>query len=392
MRHVIGRILMGLALLVAVGGLVLLLLAYWLYGAGNTDFPDRSAKPLVPPSEVELAVRSDRPVGNVAMTADGRLFYTLHPAAGGDGPKLFEWVDGKAVPFPAPEVQAGLFETPLGLDTDGQGRLWVIDTGRQGFGTPQVVALDLSSGEVVHRHAFDRAVAPRGSYLQDLAVSGDGKWVYIADASFWRRDPALVVYNVADQRAHRALEDHETVSAKNILIRTPSRAMSWLGSLVSLKLGVDGIALGPEGQWLYYAAMNHDALFKVPVKVLQNPNTPRLNRAVEIQTVGSKTLSDGIAVGPDGVVYVTDVEHQAVMRITEAKGLETVVKDPRIRWADGLSIGPEGEIYLADSALQQVLARGGSAAADNAPYAIWRFQAPPAPPPPPEMSFPELEQ
>ncbi|HBH00026.1 MAG TPA: hypothetical protein DDY29_15335 [Rhodobacteraceae bacterium] len=80
---------------------------------------------------------------------------------------------GDIRPFPDAAAQ-GLFETPLGLAIDRQDRLWVIDPGGHGFGTPKLVAFDIDTGAVVHEHAFADDIAPWGSFPQDLQVDPPG--------------------------------------------------------------------------------------------------------------------------------------------------------------------------------------------------------------------------
>ena len=64
------------------------------------------------------------------------------------------------------------------------------------------------AGGLVHDHEFATEVAPAGSFLQDLQVSADGATVFIADASIWRRHPAIIVYDTATRSARRVLDSH----------------------------------------------------------------------------------------------------------------------------------------------------------------------------------------
>ena len=76
----------------------------------------------------------------------------------------------------------------------------------------KLMAFDVTSGEVVHEHAFDSSVAQLGSFLQDLQVDSGGEHVFIADVSFWRKNPGLVVYEIASGEARRVLDRDESVS------------------------------------------------------------------------------------------------------------------------------------------------------------------------------------
>src|SRR5207237_10293335 len=93
------------------------------YGGGE-PYPDVTGAPVLPDSALEVVVTSPEPIGNVAVSATGRVFYTIHPESRPQGAKLLEWVGGQGVPFPDAESQKALFETPLGLAIDSQERLW----------------------------------------------------------------------------------------------------------------------------------------------------------------------------------------------------------------------------------------------------------------------------
>lgn len=342
------------------------------YGGGDS-YPDLSTQPLVDESRIEVALDYPEPIGNVAVNREGRIFFTVHPESRPEGNKLLEWVAGAAVPYPNGTVQPHLFDSVLGLYVDARDWLWTIDHGSHGFATPRLLAFDLLSGNIVHDYEFRPETAPAGSMLQDLRVTADGETVFVADASVWRKKPALVVYDVATRSARRVLESHPSVRAQNYLVRTRNRDMSFLGGLVNLKAGVDGIALDANDEWLYYAAINHGGLFRVRVRDLTDETLPARQLESRIERISDKPLSDGLAAAPDGRIYITDVEHGAVTVTGPGKDLETVIRSPRIRWADGLSLGPDGWLYLADSALPDVILKTKGHIEARGPYYVFRF-------------------
>ena len=346
---------------------------YYLFGGGD-PYVDLTSEPVLPPGTIEAAVISDRPIGNATVSADGRIFYTIHPESNPVGTKLYEWVNGNPVAYPNAEDQDRLFETPLGVVVDSKNWLWVIDPGTHGLGTVALTAFDLATNELVHRRELSDDVAPIGSFLQDLQVSTDGEWIYIADVGFWAKRPALVVYNTRTQKSWRVLNRHESVYPQNILIRSQIRDMAFFGGLLEMKTGVDGIALSRDNQWLYFAAMNHDTLYRVPTDVLQQPDVDDASVEEQLEPVGKKPLNDGLSIDDQNNVYITDIEHQAVVRMAPDGKLTTIVKDDRIRWADGLAFGPDGWLYLADSAIPRIVLQNADYHREHAPYYIWRFQ------------------
>ena len=367
--NVILRLFIFLVLLavLAIGGLR-------LHFGGGQSYPKLAGTPAVAESGLETVVAYHEPVGNVAVSSTGRLFFTVHPEGRPSGPRLLEWRNGLAEPFPAADIQAAIFDTPLGLVIDRQNRLWVIDPASHGFGRPRIVAIDLGTGNIVHEHVFPRSIAPRGSFLQDLQVDPSGRMVYIADASFWRSSPALIVYDTATRRSRRVLERHASVRAQDWIITTPMREMTFIGGVIPMKIGLDGIAMDPAGQWLYFGAMNHDTLHRIPTGALMNDELSRNALAERIEPLGKKPLSDGLSTDLAGNVYVTDVEAGAVLRMAPGGELATIVRSPRIRWADGLSFGPNGWLYLSDSGLPEVLLRTRGHIRDHGPYHVYRFR------------------
>ena len=190
MKQFLVRLLVGLLVFVA-----LLVAVLQLRYGGGEPYPDLSGAPMFDEDTLEVVVTSPEPIGNHAVSADGRVFYTIHPESRPTGAKLLEWVDGAARAFPSDDAQS-LFETPLGVAVDRQNRLWTIDHGNHGTGQARLLAFDLSTGEVVHDHVFDSSVAQLGSFLQDLQIDSTGEHIFIADVSFWRKNAGLVVYDV----------------------------------------------------------------------------------------------------------------------------------------------------------------------------------------------------
>jgi sugar lactone lactonase YvrE len=365
--------LLAAAAVIAVLALVLAVALRLRYGGGE-HYPDLTGTPQVPDSALETVVSFQQPIGNVAVSTGGRIFFTVHPESRPSGAKLFEWVDGVAEPFPAENLQGDLFETPLGVVIDRRDRLWTIDHGSHGFGTVRLLAVDLGNGEVVHDHRFADHVAPRGSFLQDLQVDPSGDTVYVADVGFWAKRPALVVYDVVSKSARRVLERHPSILPQDWIIRTPAKRMVFFGGLAALKPGVDGIALEPSGQWLYYAAMTHDGLYRIRTSDLRDPDPAPGELARSVERFSHKPLSDGLSSDLAGRIYITDVEHGAVLRVGPDRRLETLIKTPRIRWADALSFGPGGWLYVADSAIPDQVMRSKGHIASQAPYHIYRFR------------------
>lgn len=357
-------------------GVLLLIVAlavvvYVRYGGGR-PYPDLTTAPQLPASALETVLEFDEPIGNVAVAPDGRVFFTVHPESRPEVNRLMVWNHGRIHPYPDLAYQSRL-RTPLGVSI-AAGRLWLIDSGHHGFAPVRLVAFDLASNQPVLDYTFSADVAPLGSFLQDLQIDRAGRFVYIADVSFWRQAPGIVIFDVANQTAWRALTRHPSVMPQNWLIRTAIKPMRFFGGLATLKPGVDGIAVSKDDRWVYYGAMANDTLYKVPAALLQQPATSDAGRAAGVVAIGPKPLNDGLSMDIDGNVFLTDVEHSAVLRANDAGELVTLIRNPVMRWPDALSFGPDGWLYVADSAIPEQMLRSKAHIRARAPYGIYRFR------------------
>lgn len=361
------KILLFLLALALIGTIVL-----WVRYGGGSPYPDLSTAPILKSSELEEVVSYSEPVGNVAVNRDGRIFFTVHPESRPIGNKLLEYVDGASVPYPSGGMQSELFDTVLGVVVDRFNRLWTIDHGNHGLRKARIVAIDLDTNEVLRNQVLPPEIAPLGSFLQDLQVSADGRTIVIADASFWRKAPAIIVYDVETGAARRVLESHPSVSAEGHMIRNSDREMEFLGGVVVLRGGIDGIALGPE--WLYYGAISGSGLYRVRLRDLRDETLPPRQLANRVERIADKPLSDGMSIDVEGNVYMTDIEHRSISMIGPDRKLRTLIQSNELRWPDGLSFGPDGYFYIADSALSELILQSREHIEAQGPYRIFRFR------------------
>lgn len=360
----------------------ILMIACALFGlklryGGGVEFPDRSSSPIWPESRLELVANLPTPPGNIAVSQTGRIFFTLHPEARPDT-NLVEWRQGRMQPWPSNDMQPGgdaddaLVEV-LSIRIDDQQRVWALDNGIHGLKPGRLLAFDLETGEIVHRYRFPREIAALGSHLNDFAVSPDGNTIYIADASFFGKKPAIIVYDVLNQAARRVITKHESVEPEYYVPVVQGRAMTAFG-LVSIRPGVDSITLSHDGNWLYFAPITNNYMYRVATRHLRDSTLSRDSLLKRIKRIGPKTMSDGISIDVEGNLYLSDLEHDAIIRMSPNGDLTTLLQSEQLRWPDGFGFGPDNYLYVTASSLHQVLGLPPSSVRKHAPYQVYRVK------------------
>lgn len=120
------------------------------YGGGER-YQDLSTDPAIAEGGLEKLVALDFPPGNVAVSADNRIFFAYHPFAKAErfsDATLFELVDGEPRPFPDGETQPRL-QGVFGMTVDSRNRLWAIESAGLDFNQSRLLAFDLSTNLVV---------------------------------------------------------------------------------------------------------------------------------------------------------------------------------------------------------------------------------------------------
>ncbi|MEL6449460.1 MAG: L-dopachrome tautomerase-related protein [Pseudomonadota bacterium] len=368
------RVLLGFAALF----LVALLVVRLIYGGGR-PYPELVIQQGSDATRTEIVFEYAEPIGGIAVGDRERVFFTVHSASRPQGNQLLRIEDGIAAPFPDGAAQQDDFITPLGLALDGNNRLWVLDHGKHGTAPARLMAFDADSGERVHEHSFDGATAPRGSFLQSLAVTRDGATVYVADTSLFRRKPALIVYDVASGTARRVLEQAMPVTSQGYRIEARGKRMQFFGGLFSVMPGIAGVALDADERWLYLAATSHDGLYRVATEMLGDPAVAPQTLEGSIERYSDKPLSAGVAIDDAGDLLVTDIENGSIIRISDDRRPRAFAAPEDLRWPSGVAVSDDGALWYGDSALQDYLFGSPEQVEAGAPYRIYRTRTEPAP-------------
>ncbi|MGO1071052.1 L-dopachrome tautomerase-related protein [Lysobacter sp. CA199] len=323
-------------------------------------------------SRLEVVAVSDVRPGNVAVSAQGRVFATFHPL-GGSKVQLGEVKDGRLQPYPDLSVQNGgaaasdaTFDTPLGVSVDSSGRLWVIDMGLK-LGKTRLWAFDLNTNRLARKIELPADIAPKGSFVQDFAIDEARGWAYLADIA----NPGIIALDLASGKARR-FGGHRALQSEDIDMKIDGRLVHFGGK--PARVGINPITLSADRETLYFGAMNGTTWYRLPAKLLRE-GADDAAIAAAIAPAGPKPISDGVATSAVGDHYFTDLQRHAIARLGRDGKLSEVLRDPRLQWPDNLALGPDGWIYVSVNQLDRTPSFTGGADEGRPPYHLYRFRA-----------------
>ena len=333
--------------------------------------------PLYPDTvHLEPVAFSDARWTGVAVSAEERVFVN-YPRWSDEVPvSVAELVDGEAVPYLddawhdwAPgDDPATRFVCVQSVHVDAMDRLWILDPASPSFGGvvpggAKLLQVDLTTDDVVRVYRFDETVAPPDSYLNDVRVDTTRAIAYMTDSGAG----ALVVLDLVTGEARRVLDGHGSTRAEDVTLRIGGER--WQPGDEPPQVHADGLALDAEGDRLYYQALTGRTMYSVPGVALRDASLSDADLARLVETVGFTGASDGLIFGPDGKVYISALEEDAVLRTTPDGQVETVVSDPALAWPDSFALGPGGWLYVTTARIHE-------GDAPRAPFGIFRTRVP----------------
>ncbi|MDR5883936.1 L-dopachrome tautomerase-related protein [Caballeronia sp. LZ032] len=318
--------------------------------------------------QLQLIATFEHQVTGVTLTPDGRTFVNF-PRWTEDAPISVAELgaSGDLRPYPDPEWNSWRNArrdevTPQdhwvcvqSVVADKHGNLWVIDPGAPAQslivpGAPKLVRIDLASNHVAQVYAFDETIAPQGSYLNDVRISPDGRFVYITDSGV---RGAIVVLDTGSGSARRVLDgDPSTQADKTVTVKVDGKPLQQTdGRPVSFS--ADGIALTPDGRYLYWQAVKGKTLYRIATDALQNAQLSPRQVSARVEAVGIDGPADGLWFDERGRLYVSSVEHHAI-RVRDGERIDTLLRNRALIWPDTFSEGADGTIYITDSRIPEM--------------------------------------
>lgn len=330
----------------------------------------------------EVASFPDQQLTGVGVsTKSGRVFVNFPYWSDEHSISVAEIVNGQPKAFPdeewnKPGSPASHFVCVQSVIVDDQENLWVLDPASPKMqeiikGGPKLVKIDLHSNQAVQTIPFGEDIAPANSYLNDVRVDTRSQTAFITDSG----KGAIIVINLKNGKARRLLDGHfSTQPEKGFKLVVAGRELIDQQKNAPPQIASDGIAFDSKNGYLYYHALTGHSLYRIKTSFLTDEKLSMKDLESKVEKLGQTPPPDGMLEASDGSIYLTDLEHNAVIRWNPAtKSIDQVIADKRLMWPDTLSWGPNGELFVTASQIENMPRFNNGTSTRTEPYKLWKI-------------------
>ncbi|XP_069111229.1 protein yellow-like [Argopecten irradians] len=196
------------------------------------------------------------------------------------------------------------------------GWMWIIDTGRINFLSTdctatenicpaKIVVYDINKMEEVIRYEFPNEVVSRKkNFLNDIVIqysNNEPRFAYISDTLGFK----LVVYDRVQNQSHY-------YSHSSMLPEPGNGNITISGETFEVTSGINGIAMSPDMQFLYYTPMSGFAMYQIPTNVISQPGADFAGSIRKIGTRPSQTSS--LTYSKNNFLYFSSLAENSIYR------------------------------------------------------------------------------
>ena len=291
--------------------------------------------------------------------------------------------DGKARPYPDEawnsfkkgENGENKFVCVQAVFADEKGYLWIVDPAGIGLSdvyqkSNKLIQVDLKTNKVKRIYRFPENVAGFPSYINDIRVDNQNGFAYMTIST----NGGIVILNINSGDSRLVLHNHySTLSDTSYHFKMNGREMKNADGVV--KINSDGIALTPDKAWLYYKSLTDNKLYRVSTVPLRDFKTSEKAIEQKVEDLGKFVTTDGMEFDGEGNLYVGDLEHSSIVKISPDRKMTTLVQDKaKLSWPDSYSVTDDGYLYISCSQFHQMPANNNNQNLTELPYRVYRLK------------------
>lgn len=255
---------------------------------------------------------------------------------------------------------------------DAGGNLWILDPSApklktiQGAGA-KLVKMNKQTNTPERTYSF-MGLVPDSAYVNDVRVDVEKNFAYLTES----KGGGIIVVDLASGKMRRTLSTHYSVKSdpayKYII---DGRELMKEGK--PAKFNSDGIALTPDGAWLYYKPLTDDKLYRIKTEFLRDWNLKDTALNSSVEDLGHFASTDGMIFDQSGNLYFGDPQHYRMLKISPDLKMTTLVEDQRLIWPDSYSIA-DGYLYISCSQIQKQPEYNNGENKRTSPYTVYRMK------------------
>ncbi|MCR8560336.1 hypothetical protein KXD93_21970 [Mucilaginibacter sp. BJC16-A38] len=321
-------------------------------------------------------------ITGVAISAKGRLFVTYPRWSDTYRYGVVEVLkDGTAKPYPD-EATNDWHPGQDGRDKwvcamadyiDDKDFLYIVDPAAPKLGkvynnSAKVVKIDLNTNQVVRTYRFAGTVDNQ-SYLNDIRVDTKTQMAYLTNSG----TGGIVVLDLNTGRSWQVLQNHRSVhpdpAAKFVI---DGRELKKQGHPTAFQS--DGIALSPDGIYLYYKTIGDKRLSRIKTALLNDTTKNAGQISAGVEELGDFASTDGMIFDANGNLYLGDPTAYSIVKITPDLKLQTWIRDERLIWPDSYTISSDGYLYISTSQIQKQAGFNNGIDQRKSPYMVFKVK------------------
>ena len=255
---------------------------------------------------------------------------------------------------------------------DDNGVLWILDPAApmmktiQGGGA-KLVKMNKATNTPERTYSF-MGIVPDTAYVNDVRIDVQKQYAYLTES----KGGGLIVLDLNSGQMRRVLTTHYSVkSDPSFKYIIDGHELMKDGKPV--KINSDGIALTPDGVWIYYKPTTDDKLYRIKTEYLRDWSLDDAALGSKVEDLGHFASTDGMIFDKNGNLYMGDPRTYSLIKIDKNLKMTTLLQDQRLIWPDSYSIA-DGYLYISCSQIHKQPEYNNGINKRTSPYTVYKYK------------------